>query len=816
MKFSKQLSHNAVAEWRQWYLDYSFLKKFLRNYKTSKAPDLSVHTSLEEDVSLAQDADSPLSSPRPSWSVETPISPAVSMRVKDLRITAGSSSLPEKRETEELTQWRPNDVDLDVEQHTASPKQPVSASRNINLKSVKPLPLTDEESPKELTELTVEKSDHNGEKSFQELENQFVRYLEQEAQKVESFYVFLKRRLEINVDRLESKARESFSTNSAESAVLRNQFVEQFLEIAELQNFASLNRTGFEKILKKHDKVVGVDTKSVFLCRLENYSFYKAEELNPLRERIEQLYSALFWNYDLEQAKSELYGSVREMIIWERNTVWREMLQQERKVANITSRQFGGEITNTSGVLFEMKLIPLMVSIILLFAMLILPIFSKEYSAAHRCLAMVCFVGALWVTEAVPVYVTSLSIPFLSVILRCFLDSNGATLSAEDTARQVLASMGSSVIMLILGGYTLAAALSKHTIDKWLATKVLGRVHEPRLFLFLVMLLGTTLSMVLSNVAVPVLLFSVLRPVIIGLPPSSLPFIKCLILGVAFSGNIGGMTTPISSPQNAVAIEHLFSSHPIGFIEWSLASLPVCLFSLTAIHFVLIAWYRPSIDRLPMLPLHSIPWNKKQVLVMTTSFLTVLLWSFKPVENLLGSEGIIAIVPIVILFGTGVLNKEDFNSMPWNVIYLVAGGISLGAAVKSSQLLSIVVNSLESHLLSSNLWLVFVVFCMFTMACSLIVSHTVSAIVILPVLAEVGIHMGHVRLFVMGGALACSCSMALATSSFPNMCALHVESETGKRYIQMKDFLYLGTFSSVIAGVFLCTLQFGLFYFIGL
>ncbi|GJD06885.1 Uncharacterized transporter [Galdieria sulphuraria] len=667
---------------------------------------------------------------------------------------------------------------------------------------------------RELLQISVE-DNMTAEDKFQELESQFFRLLWEEANKVDSFYRFLRRRLDSVTNKL-INMRTVSGVQPKERVKLRQDLVEHFLEVVELQNFAALNRTGFEKILKKHDKLLGMNTKDAFLSRLGQYSFYDAQELNALKERLELIYSNLFCNDDLNQAKNELYGSVREMIVWERNTIWREMLQQERKLANITSRQYTGDVNTSAGAFLETKPWQLFLAVVTLCLILLMPIFSSTYAAAHRCLAMLIFVGILWVTEAVPLYVTSLSIPFLSVLLRCFVDSHGKALSPQETATQVLASMASPVIMLILGGYSLAAALSKHTIDKWLATLVLSRFKEPRLFLLLVMLLGTILSMFLSNVAVPVLLFSVLRPLLIGLPPSSLPFIKCLVLGVAFSGNIGGMTTPIASPQNAIAVEQLSASHPIGFIEWTLLSVPLSLLIVAIIHRLLVLWYRPNLERLPLLPTHSIHWNKEQLLTLFTLFLSIFLWGCKPVLNILGSEGIIAIVPVVIFFGSGVLAKEDFNSMPWNVIYLVAGGISLGTAVKSSQLLDIAISSLESTILRHSLWLVFCIFCIFTMLCSLLVSHTVSAIIILPVLAQVGVHMGHVRLFVVGGAMACSISMALPVSSFPNMCALHVENETGKRYVQSKDFLSTGAISSIIAGGCLCSIGFALFYLTGL
>lgn len=102
-------------------------------------------------------------------------------------------------------------------------------------------------------------------------------------------------------------------------------------------------------------------------------------------------------------------------------------------------------------------------------------------------------------------------IPFLTITLRV-IRLNGERLSAPEAAKQVFASMFSSVIMLLLGGFAIAAALNKYGIAKAMATFVLSKAGtRPSQVLLVNMLVATVASMWISNVAAPVLCFSLIQ-----------------------------------------------------------------------------------------------------------------------------------------------------------------------------------------------------------------------------------------------------------------------------------------------------------------
>lgn len=113
----------------------------------------------------------------------------------------------------------------------------------------------------------------------------------------------------------------------------------------------------------------------------------------------------------------------------------------------------------------------------------------------------------------IPLFTTSLLVPFLAVVLQVVRsDVTGQRLETKAAASYVFAAMWTPVIMLLLGGFTIAAALSKYNIAKIMATFVLSKAGtKPRTVLVTNMFVAMFASMWISNVAAPVLCFSIIQ-----------------------------------------------------------------------------------------------------------------------------------------------------------------------------------------------------------------------------------------------------------------------------------------------------------------
>ncbi|KMU77691.1 PHO90 protein [Coccidioides immitis RMSCC 3703] len=188
-------------------------------------------------------------------------------------------------------------------------------------------------------------------------------------------------------------------------------------------------------------------------------------------------------------------------------------------------------------------------------------------------------------------------------------------------------------------------------------------------------------------------------------------------------------------------------------------------------------------------------------------------------ESTFGDMGVIAIIPLVLFFGTGVLNKEDFNNFLWTIIILASGGLCLGKAVTSSGLLHTIARGITHRVENLSLYGVMFTLSSLILIIATFISHTVAALILLPLVHEVGSAMEHPHpsLLVMGAALMCSVAMGLPTSGFPNMTAIMMEvPETGQRYLRVKHFISRGVPASVISFAVVVTVGYGLMLVAGL
>lgn len=227
----------------------------------------------------------------------------------------------------------------------------------------------------------------------------------------------------------------AFSALYDEGVSLKKRTVSVYVSLCELRSFIQLNKTGFEKVLKKYDKILDRKLKRAYLEQhvYPAHPFLQStmDKLTHNLNRVEIAYSRICTKGDVDEAKRELRLHLREHVVWERNTVWREMIGIERKAqaANIglahtllgrdtdprKVRRQGDEIES------EIKEVAtpvgkyrcpawllsvnfwLFVAIFAVFIVLLLvPIMDKPEQ--QNCLALVIFVSLLWASEVGAVY----------------------------------------------------------------------------------------------------------------------------------------------------------------------------------------------------------------------------------------------------------------------------------------------------------------------------------------------------------------------------------------------------------------------------
>lgn len=492
----------------------------------------------------------------------------------------------------------------------------------------------------------------------------------------------------------------------------KKRIADLFVELSELKQFVTLNETGFKKILKKYDKIIKSNLKDRYFAEIINVQYpFKEDTRAKLEEAIQEVtsyYAKVVTSGDIQMATAQLKTQLREQVVWQRNTVWREMIGIERRAQGATLEQTvmkastGGEKPRPTRIRTPFGAITLpiwlgisTVQLVTAFTLLVLLLKAPGLRFFSRveeqnCLAMLVFCTILWATEVIPLFVTSLMVPFLVVVLQVARtdDIEDRRMSASETTKWIFSQMFQPNMALLLGGFTLAAALSKYSIDKLMAQKVLRYAGtRPSIVLLAHMAVACFASMWISNVAAPVLMYSLIQPILRNLPSRS-PYATALIMGIALASNIGGQTSPIASPQNLIALQYM--DEPLGWLQWFAITIPVSGLSLIVIWILLMWSYGSGRGTvIKKMPERHDRFTGIQYFISAVALGTIALWCLeRNFEYVLGDMGVIAIVPMVLFFGTGILTKEDFNNFLWTIVFLAMGGIALGKAVTSSGLLA--------------------------------------------------------------------------------------------------------------------------------
>ncbi|CAO0791115.1 unnamed protein product [Mucor circinelloides] len=599
-----------------------------------------------------------------------------------------------------------------------------------------------------------------------------------------------------------------------------------FIALTELKAYASTNRTAFDKILKKWDKVTNANLRQVYFQKIvsssDAFTPENFQRIDTALDQVLSMYAAIFTMGKKRNAEVELKMHMRDHIQFERTTVWKDLVGKERQQLDAHASQTQKGITIPKINVFVSRktmfnMFGFMVSIIIYIVLMCVDTMG-QYEAS-KCLALLVFAALMWAFECIPLFATAFLIPLMVVPMRIVKDSDGNVLQASAAAKLVFSAMFSDTIMVLIGGFAIAAALSKHGIAKAFAATVLSKAgSRPRWVILTNMYLATFLSMWISNVATPVLCFSLADPILRTLKPNS-KVGPCLIMGIALASCIGGLASPISSPQNIVTI-NLMDPNP-GWGIWFAGAIPCGVITVLTTWLLLLLYFRPDRDTPHLNVIKSTGFSRpswSQVWVCIVCLATIALWCAESSMNdFWGNNGVIAAIPFVLLFGTNMLSKSDLNNFLWSVVTLAQGGMALGYAVSSSGLLDVIGHQIASNVNGLPVLSIIFIFGMLVLVFATFVSHTVAALIILPIVKQVGSQLPVPRsnLMVMVAGLVSSVAMGLPVSGFPNMNAIMLEDPTGKPYLTIKDFLLCGVPASCVAAVITICLGYGIISGIG-
>jgi len=406
-----------------------------------------------------------------------------------------------------------------------------------------------------------------------------------------------------------------------------------------------------------------------------------------------------------------------------------------------------------------------------------------------------------WVTEAIPIPATSL-VPF--ALLPTFGIVDHKTVSS---------SLGSHVILLLMGAFMLSKAIEKSGTHHRLAVYMvrLVGVDSAKRLVFGFMLAAGLLSMWISNTATTLIMLPIALAILAHVNNPKLT--TALILGIAYAASVGGIGTPIGTPPNVIfmGIYEEQVGKEFGFLSWMKIGVPIVLIVLP----IIALWLTRGVKLVDKIELPELgQWRKEETRTLWVFGLTALLWITRKepfggwsqlIDIPIAGDSTVALFAVVVMFlvpngkGSRLLDWESAKEIPWGMLLLFAGGIAIAKGFVASGLSELLGQWLTS-LANLPAILMVLTICLVVTYLTEITSNTATATLLMPILAVAAISSGYdPTVFMIPAAMCASCAFMLPVATAPNAIAYG----TGKISIQtmVKEGAILSFIVSCLVGI---------------
>ncbi|WP_420429037.1 SLC13 family permease [Algiphilus sp.] len=407
--------------------------------------------------------------------------------------------------------------------------------------------------------------------------------------------------------------------------------------------------------------------------------------------------------------------------------------------------------------------------------------------AGRATAAVGVLMATWWLCETLPLPATAL-LPLGLFPLLGISDSGAAA-----------APYASDIIFLFMGGFLLGLAMERWGLHRRVALHIVRAVGTgPRRLVAGFMLAAAGLSMWISNTAATIILLPVALSVIAMLTtseqdgpddPAVASFATCLLLAIAYAASIGGVGTLIGSPPNLVAAGYLERELgcSIGMLDWMRFGIPLVLVFLPIAWAYLTWWAFPLRLRSLGAGAQQIddaiaqlgPMRRGETIVSVVFTCTALAWMLRPQIAALPGLGLltdpaIAILGALALFlipverGVPVMDWQTALRLPWGVLLLFGGGLSLAAAIGSHEVDRFIASGIGQLGALPTMALLLVVVTLVKVATEL-TSNTAIATTFVPVLAAVAVGMGAPpEMLIIAVAMSASYAFIMPVATPPN------------------------------------------------
>lgn len=432
-----------------------------------------------------------------------------------------------------------------------------------------------------------------------------------------------------------------------------------------------------------------------------------------------------------------------------------------------------------------------------------------------RCLAIVGLMVTWWVTEAAGLAVVAL-VPVVTFPLL------GIT-----TLKEATDPYSSPIVFLFLGGFILGIALEKWKLHIRIALHIIRFTGTQSNKIILGFMLSTGfLSMWISNVAATVMMLPVAISILEACEENKnidrknfKRFAFSLIVSIAYAANIGGIATIVGTPPNAVMIGFINETYErdVSFAQWMAVGLPFSVLLLISAYYVLVKLIFPNnlgpMDAVKGLLDHKIKelgrlgTTEKRVLIIFV--ITAFLWIFRSLVNdilpIKLTDPITAILMSIVIFMTPVkknggflLEWQDTQKLPWGMLLLFGGALSMAGALMKTGAVDWIGTALSS---TANAWGIFwilIIVIVSMIFLTELLSNLALTTVFLPIVAGIAAAMSRdIMLFAVPMTMAASCCFMMPIATPANAVVF------GSGYLKVPDMVRVGFFVNLAAIIIL-------------
>jgi len=430
--------------------------------------------------------------------------------------------------------------------------------------------------------------------------------------------------------------------------------------------------------------------------------------------------------------------------------------------------------------------------------------------SAKITLSIIVFCVILWLTEPIPVSITAL------------IGVSIAVLTGVIDIKDAFSGFSNPVIILFIGSFLIAYAMSKHSVDRKIALRFLSNEIFLKNSISIIIgfsLISFLISMWISNTATTAMLLPMAIGVINLLKEKNVKGIKnfsaYILLTIAFGASIGGVATIVGSPTNIVGVGFLREEgYKITFLDWIKIAFPIAVF----MYLIMILYTKFKIRNIEIdyqavkniiFSSKKESFNKTDIKIILTFGLAIFLWFLSAVVDI--PESLVALLSASLLFilkdeeKNPILTAEDIKSVDWDTVLLFAGGLSLGNIISKSGLAKYIGEKISILFSKEDILLLLIFFIILTVLITEISSNTATVItfapIVIAVLKEYNIDIFYPVLFVV---FASSFAFMLPVATPPNAIVY------GTKYIKLSQMIKFGLVLE-IAGIVILSLLLILF-----